>query len=166
MNLLIKKYIGFIHYGCCGLYELHSNNSSSGNNFLINNNKIIKELSFKYGLLLYLREELDFLKNKSCEYYTKIEDLYSTFLLYSENFANELLSEKKSEIIKLRIKDCISNSKYIEKYKYVALNVSSDLIQTIDNLKLSADYNNQSGVEDMKNYIRMICKDVENLARM
>ena len=66
MNLLVKKYVGFIYYGCCGIKELHQN-------FLIaENSDILKEFSFKYGLLLFLREELAFLKNKTFEYYVNI----------------------------------------------------------------------------------------------
>ncbi len=65
MSLLVKKYVGFIYYGCCGIKELHHN--------LVQNydNDMIKEFSFKFGLLIYLREELAFLKNKSFEYYVK-----------------------------------------------------------------------------------------------
>ena len=63
LNLLVKKYVGLIYYGCCGIKELHQN-------FTINENRdIIKEFSFKYGLLLFLREELAFLKDKTYEYY-------------------------------------------------------------------------------------------------
>ncbi len=63
INQLIKKYVGFIYYGCCGIKELHNINNFSDT---------IKEFSFKYGLLLYLREELSYLKNKSYEYYVNI----------------------------------------------------------------------------------------------
>jgi hypothetical protein len=66
MNLLVKKYVGFIYYGCCGIKELHQNL------FLKENKDLMKEFSFKYGLLLYLREELAFLKNKTFEYYVRI----------------------------------------------------------------------------------------------
>lgn len=63
MNFLMKKYVGFIYYGCCGIKELHKAKLNT------ENNDSLKEFSFKYGLLLFLREELAFLKNKTHEYY-------------------------------------------------------------------------------------------------
>ena len=34
-------------------------------------NQILKEFSFNYGLLLYLKEELSMLKNKTYEYFVR-----------------------------------------------------------------------------------------------
>lgn len=63
LNLLVKKYVGFIYYGCCGIKEIKNSGENHEN---------LKEFSFKYGLLLFLREELAFIKNKTYEYYVKI----------------------------------------------------------------------------------------------
>jgi hypothetical protein len=63
LNLLVKKYVGLVYYGCSGIRELHQN-------FLLSHcSDISREFSFKYGLLLFLRTELAFLKEKSMEYY-------------------------------------------------------------------------------------------------
>jgi hypothetical protein len=52
-----------VYYGCTGLNEIINSDYSA------NVSELIKEFSFKYGLLLFLREELAFLKNKTFEYY-------------------------------------------------------------------------------------------------
>jgi hypothetical protein len=64
LNLLVKKYVGLIYYGCCGIKEIKE---------LKINHEILKEFSFKYGMLLFLREELAFIKNKTFEYYVKFK---------------------------------------------------------------------------------------------
>lgn len=66
INHIVKKYVGFIYYGCCGINEFHQ---SLLKNF---QSDLIKEFSFKFGLLLYLKEELAFLKNRSHEYFVRI----------------------------------------------------------------------------------------------
>jgi hypothetical protein len=50
-----------VYHGCSGINEIINLDLSA--------NELIKEFSFKYGLLLFLREELAFLKNKTYEYY-------------------------------------------------------------------------------------------------
>jgi len=158
--MLVKKYIGYIYYGCCGISELHM----SKNNLLKNNPNILKGFSFRYGLLLYLREELAFLKNKSFEYYTKIDDLFSVFLLFSETCGKDLFN-RGPEFINLKINSYLSTKEYLDKYKFLAVNVSSEIIEIIEHLKNFIV--NDEGLENfnnMKLHIMLICKEVENLS--
>jgi hypothetical protein len=62
-DYVVRKNIGFYYLGCLGLSELYNKK------FFNANKDLIKEFTFKYGILLYLREELAFLKDKSMEYY-------------------------------------------------------------------------------------------------
>jgi hypothetical protein len=48
-----------------GIKELIMNENSPSDE------QIIKEISFNFGLLLYLKEELSMLKNKSYEYFVR-----------------------------------------------------------------------------------------------
>lgn len=66
LDFSVRKNIGFYYLGCLGLSELYNKK------FFGNNKEIIKEFTFKYGLLLYVREELAFLKDKSMEYYVRL----------------------------------------------------------------------------------------------
>ncbi len=107
INHLVKKYVGMIYYGCCGINEMHQN--------LVKNIdlNLIKEFSFKFGMLLYLKEELAYLKNRTYEYYVRyliynfslnwmiLETLFSFFLNLWSRIWNYL---KKQFIILLRIK--------------------------------------------------------------
>jgi hypothetical protein len=134
---------------------------------------MIKEFSFKYGLLLYLREELAFLKNRSFEYYSKVDDLVSVFLFFSEslNFKNDFLKNQISnsaENIKNTIYTFIQNKTYLYKYKYFALNLCADLLEIIDKLVINSCNGeiNSKSVEEMKNYLKAICLDVENLTKI
>jgi hypothetical protein len=63
LDFSVRKNIGFYYLGCLGLSELYNRK------FFLNNKELIKEFAYKYGLLLYVREELAFLKDKSMEYY-------------------------------------------------------------------------------------------------
>jgi hypothetical protein len=62
----MQKFVGLMYYGCEGLKEIV--NGEADSNF----SELMKEFSFKYGLLIFLREELAFLKNKTFEYYVVI----------------------------------------------------------------------------------------------
>ena len=63
LDFSVRKNIGFYYLGCLGLAEIYNKN------FFLINKELIKEFTFKYGLLLYVREELAFLNDKSMEYY-------------------------------------------------------------------------------------------------
>jgi len=63
----VRKNIGFYYLGCLGLCELYNKK------IFTSNKDLIKEFTFKYGVLLYLREELAFIKDKSMEYYVKFK---------------------------------------------------------------------------------------------
>lgn len=71
MDHIFKKFVGFVYFGCCGIKELHNTETDIANSNS-NTNELLKEFSLKYGILIYLREELAFLKNKSYEYYVSI----------------------------------------------------------------------------------------------
>jgi len=62
-DYIVRKNIGFYYLGCLGLCELYNKK------LFITNKDLVKEFTFKYGVLLYIREELAFLKDKSLEYY-------------------------------------------------------------------------------------------------
>jgi hypothetical protein len=66
VKYVIQKYVGLMYYGCIGLKEIIDNKSDT------NFTELIKEFSFKYGLLIFLREELAFLKNKTFEFYVTL----------------------------------------------------------------------------------------------
>lgn len=66
-DYMVRKNIGFYYLGCLGICELYNKK------FFIANKDLVKEFTFKYGVLLYLREELAFLKDKSMEYYVRIK---------------------------------------------------------------------------------------------
>lgn len=68
-DYVIRKNIGFYYLGCLGLSELYNKK------YFQANKELVKEFSFKYGILLYLREELAFLKDKSTEYYVRLKNL-------------------------------------------------------------------------------------------
>jgi hypothetical protein len=61
VKYIIQKYVGLMYYGCIGLKEIINSDEK--------NIDLIKEFSFKYGLLIFLREELAFLKDKTFEFY-------------------------------------------------------------------------------------------------
>jgi hypothetical protein len=63
LDYVVRKNIGCYYLGCLGLCELYNKK------FFSANKDLVKEFTFKYGILLYLREELAFLKDKSMEYY-------------------------------------------------------------------------------------------------
>ena len=69
MNFLIKQFAGLIYFGCSGIKELRENNLKKSLTFDPIVSKLFTEFAFKYGLFLYLREELAFLRNLSSEYY-------------------------------------------------------------------------------------------------
>ena len=92
--------------------------------------------------------------------------MISLFLLYSENKFKDICNET-SENIKLQIQNLSQNKNYIDKYKYFAVNICSDLIEMIDTMKESiVETEGIKNVEDMKNYLRGVCIDVENLTRI
>jgi hypothetical protein len=64
-DYIVRKNIGFYYLGCLGLCELYNKK------YFIANKDMVKEFTFKYGVLLYIREELAFLKDKSMEYYVR-----------------------------------------------------------------------------------------------
>jgi hypothetical protein len=63
VKYIIQKYVGLMYYGCIGLKEIIEPDNAA--HFA----DMLKEFSFKYGLLIFLREELAFLKNKTFEFY-------------------------------------------------------------------------------------------------
>ncbi len=92
LNLLVKKYVGLVYYGCSGIREIHQS-------FLLNNNlDISREFSFKYGLLLFLRTELAFLKEKSLEYYVRfyltLVDFRRVRLIFPSFFRKSSISDQ------------------------------------------------------------------------
>ena len=92
--------------------------------------------------------------------------MISLFLLYSENKFNDICNET-SENIKLQIQNLSQNKNYLDKYKYFAVNICSDLIEMIDTMKESiVETEGIKNIEDMKNYLRGVCIDVENLTRI
>ena len=92
--------------------------------------------------------------------------MISLFLLYSENKFNDIGNET-SENIKLQIQNLSQNKNYLDKYKYFAVNICSDLIEMIDTMKESiVETEGIKNIEDMKNYLRGVCIDVENLTRI
>ncbi len=92
--------------------------------------------------------------------------MISLFLLYSENKFKDISNETSENII-LQIQNLSQNKNYLDKYKYFAVNICSDLIEMIDTMKESiVETEGIKNVEDMKNYLRGVCIDVENLTRI
>lgn len=145
---MVNKFIGFIFLGCCGLKEIQL---SSSNSPLIEN--ILDEFSFKYAMLVYLKEELAFIKNKSYEYYSKAEELL-TVSLFSEN------SKQNIDLL-------VENQDFLDKYKYVALNLCSELYDLVDNLPLANNKKVDNVKENtMKNFIKTIYAEIEDLSKI
>jgi len=91
--------------------------------------------------------------------------MISLFLLYSENKLRDICNET-ADNIKLQIQNLSQNKNNLDKYKYFAVNICSDLIELIDTMKTSIAIEGIKDVEEMKNYLRGICIDVENLTRI
>jgi hypothetical protein len=73
VNFLIKQFAGLIYFGCCGIKEIRDKEIKKSPSYDPGLSKLLTEFAFKYGLFLYLREELAFLRNKSTEYYVNID---------------------------------------------------------------------------------------------
>jgi hypothetical protein len=92
--------------------------------------------------------------------------MISLFLLYSENKFKDICSET-TENLKLQIQNLSQNKNYLDKYRYFAMNICSDLIELIDTMKISVvEVEGIKQVEEMKSYLRGVCIDVENLTRI
>jgi hypothetical protein len=92
--------------------------------------------------------------------------MISLFLLYSENKFKDICNDT-TENLKLQIQNFSHNKNCLDKYRYFAMNICSDLIQLIDTMKSSvSDVGGIRQVEEMKKYLRGICIDVENLTRI
>merc|ERR1711957_1139379 len=101
--------------------------------FFLKNKELIKEFSFKYGLLLYVREELAFLKDKSMEYYAKKEDLLHSIFIFSEKLMNEICFDNSQNYLK-NLNALMSESNSLYKYKYFAISLCQDLFSLVENL--------------------------------
>lgn len=101
-DYVIRKNIGFYYLGCLGICELYNKK------FFIANKDLVKEFTFKYGILLYLREELAFLKDKSKEYYV-ILLIYHLFYLINN------LKTIKIYNSRLNQKSCFTQYFYFQK---------------------------------------------------
>lgn len=67
-----SKIISFIYLGCLGIKELKVLDRRDL--------ELIKTISFKYGMLVYLKEELSFFGQENKQYLSKIEDVYNSFI--------------------------------------------------------------------------------------
>jgi len=154
MNQLIKKYISFVYYGCLGIKEIIMDKYTPR----VENS--IRNISFHYGLLIYLKEELVMLKNnKSFEYFTKIEEFLNLFLYFSEGLTKYALSQ--IEYLKKLIKELVSDKNCLKKYEVLALSVCSHIFQEIDRIN-EEDGNLNS--ENIRNHIRGLFQDIQYLA--
>jgi hypothetical protein len=62
----------------------------------------------------------------------------------------------------------LSNDKYIGKYKHYASSICSDLFEIIDNLSQNIIGNDKDSqyIFEMKNYLKIIYHDIENLVKI
>ena len=59
---LVERFVGFIYYGCNALKEIYHLLDED----IINT---LQEIAFKYGLLIYLKEELESFKENSQKFF-------------------------------------------------------------------------------------------------
>jgi len=88
--------------------------------------------------------------------------LIGSFLLFSEN---KRFNDENSENLVKEIQTLTKNKDYVKKYKYYAVNICSELLDIIDNMKNKIKgVDGKQSIEEMKINLKMICIDVENLA--
>lgn len=88
------KLISFIYLGCLGIKELMQ--------FDHNDLMLIMTISLKYGMLVYLKEELSFFGQENKQYLSKIEDVYNSFLVVA--------SKTIKSIVEIKVQDTPINS--------------------------------------------------------
>ena len=85
------KFVSFIYLGCLGIKELINIQNTT------NQKEIIKEFTLKFGMLVYLKEELNFLKDKNPEYVSSFEDTFHSFVVYTSKLVLKTLPSKMNK---------------------------------------------------------------------
>jgi len=113
-------------------------------------------ISFHYGFLLYLKEELLILKNKSFEYFTKIEEFVNLFLFFSEGLAK--IAKYQLDYLKNIINKLLTDKSCLKKYETLAISLCSHIFDEIDKMcELNKDFH----PENIKNHIRSLFQEIQ-----
>ena len=89
--------------------------------------------------------------------------MISFFLLFCENKVKGLCSSSVDNM-KLQLIELSQNKNNLNKYKYFAMSICSDLMDLIEVLKGQVEeVEGIKNIEEMRTYLRVICIDVEKL---
>lgn len=87
---MVNKFVAYIYFGCLGIREIFNISDPS-------QVELIREFSLKYGMLIYLKEELTFLKKQNSQFVSTAEDIYQTFIFYATKMLNSFTEQTKGE---------------------------------------------------------------------
>lgn len=88
-------------------------------------------------------------------------------MIYSEKLFNELCFDNSENYLK-NLNKFLSKNNHIEKYKYFAINICSELFFLIDEMTSKGPQIDtiEEKKEDMKNFLKMIFLDIEEMIRI
>lgn len=154
-----------MYLGCLGIKEIVQNKHTL-------NKEELLQFSIKYAMLLYLKEELTYLKSFNSQYLSRLDDIYHSFIFKVTKILSLALNRFVTvDGVLKQIQTFIENDNDVNKYSNFSASLCSDLFKIIDttdlrsklekhtNDKASETINNKKC--EMKEFLKSLHLEVE-----